>query len=240
MTRIWRCTPGQLIALYLILGVVATVVATVSHPSLSAQGELASFAVTAFLAWRVSRGGRVSRVALILLGMLSFAGAAFIGTRLWSPGVLVLLAIYATQVALLVSPAIYQHTRRDASPGLIPTAPARWTPPLWMPLFALIAGLVATLLSLGSQDWAAIPGCGPAGATLAHLPDRCIGLAEGYPVHFLTADQGTPLIGKVALLEDWAHWSLVSFAVFFILLILHRRPGASTRQPVMTEDPAVA
>jgi hypothetical protein len=239
MTRIWRGTPGQLLVLYFILSVIATVVAAVSHPSLPAEDQTAGWlAATAFLAWRVSRGGRISRIALIFLGLLSLVDAAFIGTRLWSPGVFVLLAIYATQVALLVSPPIYQRTRRDASPCL--AGRMRWTPPFWMPLLALVAGLVATLVSLGSQDWAAVPGCGPAGATLAHLPSRCIGLAEGYPVRFLTAYQGAPLIGKVALLEDWAHWSLVSFAVLFILLVLHRRPEDSGHQPVITEDAAVA
>jgi hypothetical protein len=240
MRRIWRNTAGQILVLYLILDVIAIAVAAISHPPVLAKDLPAWLAVTVFLAWRVSRGGRISRVALILLGMLSFEGAAFIGTRLWTPGALVLLAIYATQIALLVSPAIYQHTRRSATPDLVPAAPPRWSPPLWMPMLALVAGLGAALVSLGSQAWAAIPGCGPAGATLAQLPDRCIGLTEGYPVRFLTADQGAPLIGKVALLEDWAHWSVVSFAVLYILLVLHRRRRAPSRQPVMTEDGALA
>jgi len=59
-------------------------------------------------------------------------------------------------------------------------------------------------------------------------------------VRFLTAYQGAPLIGKVALVEDWAHWSVVGFAVLYVLLILHRRRGSSSRQPVMTADRALA
>jgi hypothetical protein len=35
----------------------------------------------------------------------------------------------------------------------------RWTPPLWLPLSALLTGLAATLVYLASMNWAAIPGC---------------------------------------------------------------------------------
>jgi hypothetical protein len=236
----WLNSPGRLLALYLALGVIALLVVAVSHPSLSLEPELAWFAFAVFLAWRVSRGGRTSRIILILVSVYSLASAAFIATPQWSPGTLALLAIYATQVSLLASPAVYQRTRRYASPRRVPTAPMRWAPPLWMPLCALLAGLVATLLSLAHMDWGAIPGCGPAGAAIAQLPGRCFGLAEGYPVRFLTAYQGTPLIDKAGLVEDWAHWTLASLAVFYIFLLVHRRPEAPRDQPVVTEDPAVA
>jgi hypothetical protein len=235
MARIWRDSPGQLLTLYLVLGVIAL---AVSHSSPSAKSQLQWFLLAVFLAWRVSRGGWLSRLILILVSMTSFAGAAFTGPRHWNLGILALLAIYATQVALLVSPAVYQRTRRNPSRDLAPTVSMR--PPLWIPLSALVTGLVATLLSLGSMDWAAIPGCGPAGATIAHLPGRCIGLAEGYPVRFLTAYQGTPLIDKAGLADDWAHWSIVSFAVFYLLVLLHRRHDVPRDQPVTAEDPAVA
>jgi len=240
MARIWRNSPGQLLALYLILGVLALVVAAVSHPSLSVEPDAPWLLVAVFLAWRVSRGARVSRVVLILAGMVLFAGTASIHTRLWSYGVLALLAIYGMQIALLVSPVIYQRTRRNDQPDRVPTVMMRWTPPLWMPLSGLLAGLVATLLSLANMGEAAIPGCGPTRAAIAELPRRCFGLAQGYPVRFLTAYQGTPLIHKAGLVEDWAHWSIVSFAVFYILLLVHRRPEAPCDQPVIAEDPAVA
>jgi hypothetical protein len=37
----------------------------------------------------------------------------------------------------------------------------------------------------------------------------CIGLARGYPLRFLTADQGTPMISSAALIKDWrsGRWS---------------------------------
>ncbi|HUB38875.1 MAG TPA: hypothetical protein VMA72_08490 [Streptosporangiaceae bacterium] len=237
MARIWRDSPGRLLALYLVLGVIAL---AVSHSSPSAKSQLLWFLLEVFLAWRVWRGGRTSRVVLILVSMISFGGAAFTGPRLWSFGVLALLAIYAAQVALLVSPAVYQRTRRDASPDWSPAASMRWTPPVWMPLSALLAGLLAILASLASMGWAAIPGCGPAGATIAQLPARCFGLAQGYPVRFLTANQGAALIDKAGLAKDWAHWSIVSFAVFYLLLLLHRRHEATAELTVTAEDPAVA
>jgi hypothetical protein len=240
VARIWRNSPGQLLAIYLILGGVALAVAASPHPSLPVKDQPFWFPVLVFLAWRVSRGGRISRLILILLSMSSFAGAAFTHTPEWSPRVLALLAIYGTQVALLVSPAIYQRTRRYATADRLAALSIRWTPPFWLPLSALLTGLVATFLSLGNEDWAAIPGCGPAGATIAHLPSRCIGLAQGSPMRFLTAYQGTPLIDKVGFAEDWAHWAIVSFAVFYIWLLLHRRPEVPPGQPVRAESPAVA
>jgi hypothetical protein len=237
VARISRNSPGRLLAVYLILGVIAW---AVSHPSLPAKAQPFSFLLAVFLAWRVSRGGWISRIILILTSTFSFTGAAFVGTPQWSPGILALLAIYAAQVALLVSPAIYQRTRRYPAPDEVKALSRRWTPPLWLPLSALLAGLVATLASLGHEGWAAIPGCGPAGATIAQLPNRCFGLAQGYPVRFLTATQSTPLIDKTAFAEDWAHWAIVSFAVLYMALLLHRRPQVPRGQPVRAEDPAVA
>ena len=225
MSRIWRSGPGQVLVLYLILDVIAVACAAVAHPALPQRAQPPWLPLAAFLAWRVSRGGRPSRVILIILGILSFAGDAFIGTRSWSLLVLLLLAIYAAQIALLVSPAVYQRTRRDPLTGWAATAPVKSGPPLWMVLIALLAGLVVTLLYLGNMGWATIPGCGPAGAAITQLPSRCFGLTQGYPVRFLTAAQGTSEIDKRALIEDWAQWSLVSFSAFYVLWLSHRRPG---------------
>jgi hypothetical protein len=240
MARISRSVPGQLLALYLILDVIALACVAVAHPALPERAQPISLPLAVFLTWRVWRGGRLSRVILITLSMLSFAGVAFTSASSWNLSVPGLLAIYATQIALLVSPAVYQHTRPNTPPAPAATASMHWRPPLWMFLSALLVGLVLTLAYLGSMDSAAIQGCGPAGAPIAQLPARCIGLAQGYPLHFLTAYQGTPEINKTALIEDWAQWSLVSFSVLYLLLLLHRRPEPSRDHPGVVEKPAAA
>ena len=83
-------------------------------------------------------------------------------------------------------------------------------------------------------------GCGPAGATLARLPRRCITLAEGYPRPFLTAVQGTPQIGKTALAQDWAHWALACFGAMYVLWLPHRRPRPAPAQPAVRDEPTAA
>jgi hypothetical protein len=240
MSRIWRSGPGQLLAWYVVLEVLAVAAAAVAHPALPQRAQAPWLPLAAFLAWRVSRGGRLSRVILIIASMLSVAEAAVISSRSWSPVVLLLLAVFAGQIALLVSPAVHERTRQDPLAGWAAPTSAPYRVPTWMPLIALLAGLVVTLLYLGSMSFAAIPGCGPAGATLAQLPDRCIGLAQGYPVRFLTAYQGTPEIDKAALIEDWAQWSLVSFAAFYLLRLLHRRPEPPRSEVAAADElPAV-
>ena len=106
MARTWRSGAGQMLALYVILDLIAAMCAAVAHPALLQKAEAPWLPIAAFLAWRVSRGGRASRVILIILSALSFAGAALIRASSWSPSVLALLTIYASQIALLVSPAV--------------------------------------------------------------------------------------------------------------------------------------
>lgn len=222
MPRTWRSTVAQLLALYLILNVIAVMCAVVAHLDLHQSAQASWLPVAAFLTWRVSRGGRVARVILIVASGLSLAGAMHIRSASWSPSVLVLLAVYATQIALLVSPAVYQRTRPATWPDPPVVASRPFKPPLWILLSALLAGVVVTLLYLGSMDMAAIPGCGPAGATVAQLPSGCFGLVRGYPMPFLTAYQSTPEISQSALVMDWAQWSLVSFSALYLLRLSGR------------------
>jgi hypothetical protein len=237
MPRTWRSSVAQLLALCLILDVIAAMCAAVAHLALP-QGTVPWLLVAAFLTWRVSRGGRVARVILIIVSGLFFAGAAHIRSSSWSPSVLVLLAIFATQIAVLVSPAVYQRTRPNPQPDLGVVASTPFKRPLWMLLSALLAGLVVTLLYLGSMNVAAIPGCGPAGMTVAQLPSGCFGLARGYPMPFLTAYQGTPVISQSALVMDWAQWSLVSFSAFYLLRLAGRRPRPLPDQPSAAQEPS--
>jgi hypothetical protein len=139
-----------------------------------------------------------------------------------------LLVASAGQVALLVSPAVYQRTRRSSVAGSAPAALAGRPRP-WMLPWGLLAGLVITLLFLAQMRWTQLPGCGPAGAPLAHLPARCIGLAEGYPLQFLYGYQGVPKIDKLALMKDWAQWSLISTSALYAFELLRagRAPAVS-------------
>jgi hypothetical protein len=180
------------------------------------------------LTWRVWRGGRISRVLLIVNAVAGYTGIALHLARLWRPLDVWLLADFAAQVALLVSPAVYQRTRSGAQLRAGTVAPLAGKPRGWMLPGSLLAGLVITLLLLSHMGWTAIPGCGPASASPAHLPGRCIGLAEGYPLRFLFGHD-VPYIDKLALIKDWAQWSLVSGSVLYGFQVLRLgrqdRPG---------------
>jgi hypothetical protein len=96
----------------------------------------------------------------------------------------------------------------------------------------LLAGLIITLLFLAQMRRTQVPGCGPAGAPLAQLPTRCTGLAEGYPLRFLYAYQGVPKIDRLALIKDWAQWSLIGTSALYALELL--RAG---RAPAVSSEP---
>jgi hypothetical protein len=242
MGRIWRNEAGVVLLAYFALRVAAVGCIALAHPGPRAQqiplGQQAPWLLlAAFLTWRVWRGGRVSRVVLILDAIGSAVKTAHLGPGGWNPSVLALLAIYAAQVALLMSPAVYLRCRKDSQPR--PAADvlaAQAIPPLWMVLTALLAGIAVTLLCLASMNYGALPGCFPAGPAIAQLPDRCFGLQEGLPLRFLAAYQGSPVVNTTALIEDWAQWSLVSFSVLYLLRLQPRRPGPA---PAVAGQPSV-
>lgn len=231
---------GGLLAIYLLLALAAVAAAGVAHPALSCSASARCWVpyddqplflpVLAFLAWRVSRGGRIARTGLIGWSALGYTAVATTIARVWSLPALSLLAIYAIQIALLASPVVNQRTRRDDNADLPRPAAQIARPPLWLISTGLLAGLVVTLLYLANMSWTPLPGCGAPGASLQQLPARCIGLARGYPLRFLTAGQSTPLIDKQALIKDWAQWSLVSFSASY-LLWLRRDPGPPEPEP---------
>jgi hypothetical protein len=63
VTRWRRPGAGEILVVYVLLGVLGFMVGQLSHDA-SLRDILWPFPVTAFLAWRVSRGGRVSRMIL--------------------------------------------------------------------------------------------------------------------------------------------------------------------------------
>jgi hypothetical protein len=179
--------------------------------SVGPQNPLSSFLSTAFLTWRVSRGGRISRMILIISSGASCAVAALAIARLWDLAIMALVIICAALVALLVSPPVYGRTR----PTPIPVRARGWAqlvrrPPLWLLPWGLLAGALLTLAYLGSMGFTAIPGCRPVGS------GACSALTEGYPLRWLTAYQNEPVIFKGALLKDGAQWALASISVLYL------------------------
>jgi len=229
LLRAWREQPGPLLAAFLVLYALSAPTAfTLTHNSGIGGRPAVLISIpwlflVPVLTWCVWRGGRISRVFLIVNGVAGYAGIALHLARLWRPLDLWLLADFAAQVALLVSPAVYQRTRPGTFYGRAATAaPLAGQPRGWMLPGSLLAGLVITLLFLSQMGWTAIPGCAPASTSLARLPGRCIGLAEGYPLRFLFGHQNVPYIDKLALIKDWAQWSLVSGSVLYAFQLLRR------------------
>jgi hypothetical protein len=218
----WR-RPGadEILLVYLLLATIGFICRWLSH-SYSSQNPLWSFLIAAFLAWRVSRGGRVSRMILIIGSGASCAGAALAVARQWDLSVMALVIIGAAQVALLASPPVYGRTRR---PVPVPARAPGWAqlvrrPPAWLLPWGLLAGAVLTLACLGSMDWVAIPGCRPAAS------GACSALAEGYPLRWLTAHQNEPVISKGALLKDCAQWALASTSALYLAWLWLTAPGS--------------
>jgi hypothetical protein len=257
VARIWR-KPGALMTAYLILFGIAGPRPTGSFPATAAQlahaVNPAAIAIAAFLAWRVTRGSSFARGLIILSTIGGIAG--LLNSPSMRSGSLIslgLLAIYLVQIALLVSTPVYNRTRKNRT-GLAPDGSRLWVlPSRWMPVAAAAAGVIITLLTLVNTSFQPVPGCqapgypAPRSAPLA----QCVTLAEGYPVHYLSAmptlspDSGnkvtaanlyvfaSPVISKSAAAEDLAIWTLVSFTAFYLLWLPSRRPAESTaiREP---------
>jgi hypothetical protein len=211
VTRWRRPGAGEIVLVYLLLATVGFICSWLSRTA-GPQNLLLSFLITAFLAWRVSRGGRISRMILIIVSAASCAVAALAVARLWDLTIMAQVIIGAAQVALLASPPVYGRTRR---PMPVPVRAQGWAqlvrrPPVWLLPWGLLAGALLTLACLGSMDWAAIPGCRPAAS------DACSALAEGYPLRWLTAHQNVPEISKGALLKDCAQWALAATSALYL------------------------
>jgi hypothetical protein len=113
----WR-RPGadEILLSYVLLATIGFIGNWLSR-SAGSQHPLPSFLITAFLAWRVSRGGWFARRILIVASFASGAVAAVVVARRWDLTVMALVIIAAAQVALLVSPPVYGRIRRVRRPG---------------------------------------------------------------------------------------------------------------------------
>jgi hypothetical protein len=203
---------GEILLVYMLLDAIGFSWSWLSH-SASPQNLLPSFLIDAFLAWRVSRSGRVSRMILIIGSVVFYAAAVLAVARRWDLAILALVIIGAAQVVLLFSPPVYGRTRR---PGPIHVRAQSWSqllpprPPPWLLPWGLLTGVLVTLACLGNMDWVAISGCRPAAS------DACTALAEGYPLRWLTAIQGAPVISKEALLKDSVQWALGCTSLLYL------------------------
>lgn len=207
----WR-RPGvrEILLVFVLLAAIGSVCSWLSH-SQDQNDPLSSFLVAVFLAWRVSRGGRISRMLLILGSGASYTAAVLDVARLWNAGAVAQLIVGAAQVTLLVSAPVYWHTRTD--PVTVRAegwAPFAGRPPAWLLPWGLLAGAALTAGLLGNVGWVPITGCHPAAS------DACIALVRGYPLRWLTADQNVPLISAEALLRDCVQWALLSTSVLYL------------------------
>jgi hypothetical protein len=131
--------------------VVSVHVSADGSPRISILTRLIDWALSAFFAWRVTRGGRVSRLLLILangsalIALVMTLAADFrpqaAGAKLAELG---MVAALAAQVALLMSPAVYRRTRPGGQPGeMVALWRRRWPGPL---VTALAAGAALGLI----------------------------------------------------------------------------------------------
>ena len=106
--RIWYEQPGTLTALYLALEWLPFVVARVQGDiqDTPLPRALRIFAIVAFLAWRIHRGGRVSWAILMLASVWNLAAVVLGAVAPWSPLYVLEVAQAAVQLCLLFSPAI--------------------------------------------------------------------------------------------------------------------------------------
>jgi hypothetical protein len=94
-----------------LLSVIAFVLGLLWRPAVR-QESVVSFLVVVFCVRRVSRGGRISRMILIIASGLSYVSAVLAVARSWDLPIAALAIVCAAQIALLVSPAVYGRTRR--------------------------------------------------------------------------------------------------------------------------------
>jgi hypothetical protein len=229
MAQIWR-RPGALMTAYVLLFAASGFAQPgMKLPPTAAWVSAISVgtALAAFLAWRVTRGSASARALTVVYAALLII-AALSSPELRSGGLvsLGLLAIYLVQIALLVSTPIYDRTRQEPAhlpPGGAPPWPI---PPWWMAAVSLAVGVLITLLFLGSMDWQSVA----CAATQRSSPlTHCVTLAEGYPVHFLSAipsaNSAYPVINKAAAAEDVTVWIVLSFAACYLIWLPSRRPA---------------
>ena len=171
-----------------------------------------------FFAWRVTRGGRFSRMLLIWTTWGAFAATAFDIAPRFGSAVFAALGACALQLALLLSPAVYRRTRTRDWAG--PTGWTRVRPPAVLLLFGGLAGLVVTLLGLSHM------GAAP----------NDLKFADGFPLRWLTVHHSALVVDWGAMLKNWSQYAVISAAALYGLWL-----GPRTREEsVPSRVPAAA
>src|ERR1700722_6662663 len=155
-------------------------------------------------------GGRASRILLIVSTALAFLATAFEIAPRFGLAVFAVLAACAMQLALLLSPAVYQRTRPRGEPG--PAGGAGVRPPLALLLLGILAGLAVTLVGLSHLG--PPPGCedGAAGRAPTIL---CPTVADGFPLRWLAADHRALVVTWSAMLKDLIEYTVISTAALY-------------------------
>ena len=110
MARWRRPGAGEMLKVFLLLSVVAFILGLVWQPAVP-RNDVVSFPVVVFFVWRVSRGGRISRIILIVASGVSYVAAVLAVARSWDLLIVALAIIYAAQIAL------WSARRSTAVPG---------------------------------------------------------------------------------------------------------------------------
>lgn len=231
MISVWRDPrrAGWLMWAYFLLSLAVGPVVHLSVGSASPghAGDGYDWIFSAFFSWRVTRGGRISRMLLIVGTGFGYLGTAFNVAGHFGPATFGVLAICVVQLALLMSPSVYWRTRPQG--WAEPPAATRVLPPLTLLLLGVFAGLSVTLIGLAHGGWP-LPGCDDPGAAPA-LP--CGSFAEGYPLAWVTAAHGAPSANWAAMAKDWVQYAVIAASVLYTLWLatLARRAPLSTRFP---------
>ena len=188
--------------------------------------------VSAFLSWRVTRGGRISRMLLILGTGLGYLATALSLATHFRPATFGVLAICLVQLALLMSPSVYWRTRPRH--WAEPPAATRVLPPLTLLLLGVLAGLCVTLIGLSHMvPGPAVHGCTVTGDMRAEFCDT---LADGAPLYWVSLHDAAAYADWAAMARDWAQWAVVATSVLYALWL-----GAPARhEPLRTRFPSAA
>ncbi len=182
--RIWYGRPGVLMTAYVVLIAAGREVAHSAGRSSRQAGLEVAVLLLLIWCWRVTRGGDLSRILLLLTTWWAIGFSVDHLAIRWDIQDAVVLAISAAQLALLLSPAVYLATREDMAVQfratgrwLVPVAgggradpqaePARSAltlrlrPRWWLLLAALGSGLVITLTCVITVHYEFLPHCLP-------------------------------------------------------------------------------